>query len=75
MSGKHTSKASAAAWRDHIRLLFGSDFLFVRRTRAPSGIAIMRSERFSVFPGRRQVKDILNVLYLVEKAREVRSVV
>ena len=75
MSGMHTSKASAAAWRDHIRLLFGSDFLFVRRTRAPSGIAIIRSGTVSVFPGRRQPNDIFNVLQLVEKAKDVRSVV
>ena len=71
----NTSKASAAAWRDHNRLLFGSDFLFVSRIRAPSGIAIMRSWRFPVFPDRRQRKDIVNVLHLVGKAKEARSVV
>ena len=55
--------------------LFGSDFLFVIRTRAPSGIAIIRSKSFPVLPDRRQRKDIVNVLQLVGKAREVRSVV
>ena len=75
MSGMHTSKASAAAWRDHIRRLYGLDVLFVIRTRAPSGIAIMRSKRFPVFPNRRHRNDIVNVLQLVRKASEVRSVV
>jgi hypothetical protein len=51
------------------------DFLFVIRTRAPSGIAIMRSESIPVFPDRRQRKDVVNVLSLVRKVREVRPVV
>ena len=55
--------------------LFGLDFLLVMRTRAPSGITIMRSQSVPVFPDRRQQKDIVNVLQLVGKAREVRSVV
>src|SRR6266496_5295561 len=75
MSGMHTSNASAAAGRDHIRRLFGLDCLFVTKTRAPSEIAIMRSSAAPVFPDRRQRKDIVNVLQLVRREREVRSVV
>jgi len=55
--------------------LFGLDFLLVMRTRAPSGIAKLCGRRVPVFPDRRQRKDIVNVLQLVGKAREVRSVV
>ena len=41
---------------------FGLDFLFVTRTRAPSGIAMIRSEAAPVFPSRRQRKEVEKVL-------------
>ena len=70
MVGDGTSKAKATAWRDHIRRLFGFDFLFVTRTRAPSGMAMMRSKAVPAFPSRRQRKEVEKVLQSMTRESE-----